>query len=771
MKSHPKVSFGIFDKLLFLHLLSTTLLFAFILTSYSNLQKQSFENAFIEKSSLIRELLETTCVDPVVNTIAYDRTGKIIETIYRKNQEIAYIEIYDPAARIIFSIGQVPTLHLSQEDISHQFRQNAATQASNFNQGTPQFITPLSVDGDGLGVIRVGITKKYLKRQLKNSILFFLGIFLIAIAITGLIYFIFTNRWILRPVIDLSRMMKEYQEDDLSGLSRHLRIYNENISQDEIGTMALTFEKMIISISARTQEKERAEKKLAAEHERLLVTLRSIGDGVITSDNNGKVVLLNKVAEQLTGWKQVDAVGKTVSEIFKIIDDRTQQPCADPVVRILNSGKIITLDHHTVLIDRNGNRRNIADSGAPIRDPESRIIGTILVFRDVTEELLQEKEMLKVRKLESVGVLAAGIAHDFNNILVAIIGNLSLAREFIQPETKASALVREAEKAAQRAKGLTLQLLTFAKGGDPIKRETSLARLITEPANFVLSGSNVAMTCNLQNDLWAIEVDPDQISQVIQNLIINAKQAMPDGGTIAIEGCNIEDNELIVLPTKLKPANYVRLTIKDTGIGMPAEIIEKIFDPYFTTKTEGSGLGLAVCHSILSKHGGHISVDSKLGQGTVFILYLPATGFPPKDSVVKTDLPFRQKGQGKIMIMDDEEIIREVAEEILTHLGYEVLSVTDGAEAVDLYKTALGNEAPIDVTIMDLTIPGGMGGKEAVKKILELDSKAKVIVSSGYCNDPVMANFKEYGFAAMVAKPFDFAELGKVIRAVLGGTS
>ncbi len=762
-----KTGFGLFDKLLLLHLLSITLLFIFIILSYYHLQKSSFEKAFVNKSVLIREILETTCIDPVVNTIAYDRTGEIIETLYRKNLEIAYIEIYDPTARIIASIGKTPKLNLSSEDIGERFRQGIAgsIEQDHLNRGQSEFLTPLSVNGNTLGLIRVGITKRYLQQQLKNSILYFLGIFIMAIAITSLIYFVFTNRWILQPIIDVSNMMNSYHQDSLNTLSCKIKTYNKNVSKDEIGTMSIAFEKMILSISERTKEKERAEKRLAVEHERLLVTLRSIGDGVIASDTNGEVVLLNKIAEHLTGWSQAEAEGKPVSEVFKIINEESCDPCENPVEKILASGKIINLDNHTVLVDKSGVKRNIADSGAPIRNQENKIIGTVLVFRDVTKELLREKELLKVKQLESVGVLAAGIAHDFNNILVAVIGNLSLAREFIDRDSKPYALVGAAEKAALRAKGLTQQLLTFAKGGEPAREETSLKKLITEPANFVLSGSNVVCIYNLADDLWAADVDPGQISQVIQNLILNAKQAMPDGGTIEISCSNIDIHKQL-LPAKLKSGKYVQVKVKDNGVGMAPEVLDNIFEPYFTTKTAGSGLGLAVCHSIINKHNGDISVESVLGQRTVFTLYLPATG-PLQPCPTKIKGVTLEKICSKIMIMDDEEIICEITEEMLTHLGHDVVVVSDGAEAIRLYTELQASSTPVDVIIMDLTIPGGMGGQEAVKKILEINSKAKVIVSSGYSNDPVMANFREYGFTAMVPKPFNFDELGKVIDEVL----
>ncbi|MCK5680010.1 hypothetical protein KAI46_04270 [bacterium] len=293
-QSLKKGRFGLFDKILFLHVTSVTLLFIFLIFSYYLLQKNNFEKAFINKSELIRELLETTCVDPVVNTIAYDRTGKIIKTLYRKNQEIAYIEIYDPAARIIASIGKTPSLQLSPEEVGNCFKQALPLkQTDHLNRGQTEFTTPLSVDGNSLGIIRVGITKKFLQVQLKNSILCFLGIFIIAIAITSLIYLIFTNRWIIQPIIDVSKMMKNHHHDKLNSLTHKISEFNKTVSKDEIGTMSIAFEQMMISISERTKEKERAEKRVAAEHERLLVTLRSIGDGVITSDTDGKVVLIS----------------------------------------------------------------------------------------------------------------------------------------------------------------------------------------------------------------------------------------------------------------------------------------------------------------------------------------------------------------------------------------------------------------------------------------------------------------------------------------------
>ena len=521
----------------------------------------------------------------------------------------------------------------------------------------------------------------------------------------------------------------------------------------------------LVGVSRDITRMKETEQDLAREKERLAVTLRSIGDGVITSDIDGNVVLINKIAEQLTGWSQEEAAGKPVNKIFHIINEKTGAICENPVEKVLELGKIIGLANHTALISRDGIQRSIADSGAPIRDQESRIIGVVLVFRDVTDQLRMEEELLKIRKLESVGVLAGGIAHDFNNILTAILGNINLASRFIEPENEAASLLHKAEKATLRAEKLTKQLLTFSKGGDPVRETASIAQVIRESAEFVLHGSSVVCHYEIPDDLWLVDVDTGQISQVIQNLIINACHAMPEGGRIDISCANIED---ITSETHLSlhGGDYVKIMIRDYGVGIPEKILDKIFDPFFSTKQEGSGLGLATCHSIIHKHEGHIMVQSEPGTGTRFTIYLPAAG--KGKSVVKDDRSsLLTGGSGKIMVMDDEPMVRDLAGKTLSHLGYEVELVSDGSEAVARYKEAFDGEAPFDLIIMDLTIPGGMGGTDAVREILSVNPEAKVIVASGYSNDPVMANFRDYGFSAAVAKPFDLNELNRAVRSVL----
>jgi PAS domain S-box-containing protein len=511
-----------------------------------------------------------------------------------------------------------------------------------------------------------------------------------------------------------------------------------------------------------------SENALQAEKERLSVTLRSIGDGVITTDIEGRVVFLNKVAEELSGWTYEEAQGQPSTKVFNIVNEKNGQKCVSPVQRVVELGRIIGLANHTALIAKDGTIRSIADSGAPIRDRESNIVGVVLVFRDVTHEKKIEEELLKTRKLESIGVLAGGIAHDFNNILSAILGNLELVRHRIATkDSKAASLLSDAEKATKRAAKLTDQLLTFSKGGEPVREVTSLPKFISESADFVLHGSRIVCNYSLPEDLWLVDVDSGQIAQVIQNIIINAKHAMPEGGIITIECGNVEDAAAEAL-LSVDKGDYVRITIRDTGVGIPHEIITKIFDPYFTTKQEGSGLGLAICHSIVNKHDGYLTVHSIIGKGTTFTMYLPAVSAEADDGSIKEQTKSASAIKAaRIMVMDDEEMLRNVATSQLAVLGHEAIPVIDGTQAINKYQELQDDDTPVDLVIMDLTIPGGMGGEEAAAKLLQIDPAAKIIVSSGYSNDPVMANYRKYGFVAAIAKPFDLKQLSNVISSIL----
>ncbi len=520
------------------------------------------------------------------------------------------------------------------------------------------------------------------------------------------------------------------------------------------------------SLKKEIEERRQVEESLAGEKEQLAVTLRSIGDGVITTDTGGRIILINRIAEDLTGWSQDEASGRFLPEVFHIIDAETRLPSPDRIGRIVRSGEIIEFAERTVLIAKDGRERKISDSGAPIRDVGSSTVGVVLVFRDVTESARMEEELLKIKKLESVGVLAGGIAHDFNNILSAILGNINLALLYAGPDDeKMQDLLREAEKASLRARGLTQQLLTFSKGGEPVKETASIAEVIRDSADFVLRGSAAKCEYRMTEDLWSVEIDTGQMSQVVQNVILNASHAMPRGGMIFIGGENVVIDGSQASP--LPPGDFVRVTIRDGGIGIPADMIDKVFDPYFTTKQKGSGLGLAITHSIIGKHGGLITIDSEQGVGsTVTIILPPSREVKPPGGKVPEEVIV--KGGGKVLVMDDEEMILTVAGHMLSHLGYETVFAADGRSAIELYRQGIEEGKPVDIVIMDLTIPGGMGGKEAAQELLAFDPQAKIVVSSGYSNDPVMANYLEYGFVAVINKPFKLKEPADLLHKVRG---
>ena len=516
-----------------------------------------------------------------------------------------------------------------------------------------------------------------------------------------------------------------------------------------------------------------AKEAVANEKERLALTLESIAEGVMATDSNGAITLMNSVAEELTGWSLDEAMGKPVCQILTLQKENKPSSCTDIFNDILKNNSTLKRIHQTVLMARDGQKMVITLSAAPIRREEQYLAtGSILVFRDISQEINMEMEVLRSKRIESLGIVAGGIAHDFNNLLTAILGNISLAKIMASDNNAIAALLTESENASFRAKDLTRQLLTFAKGGAPVATLTSIRQLIEESAQFSSRGSNIKCHFYIPDDLWHVEVDAGQIGQVIQNLVINADQAMHQGGIVEIGAENIIINKDEKSP--LKPGKYIKIYVKDMGQGMESQCLDKIFDPYFTTKKTGHGLGLSICYPIMKKHDGLINVESQPGVGSTFSLYLPAAAdqqLPAQSegellTEITETIPVRQK---KLLVMDDEEIIREVASQMLGYLGYNVEVAIDGQQTLTMYRQAVEQQEPFDAVIMDLTIPGGMGGKEAIEYLLLIDPEVKVIVSSGYANDPIMADFKRYGFQGVMPKPFSMKELSTALKQVLHG--
>lgn len=529
-------------------------------------------------------------------------------------------------------------------------------------------------------------------------------------------------------------------------------------------------------ISVDITERKIAEKALAAEKEQLAVTLSSIADGVITTNTLGQVILVNRVAQEITGWSQEEARYKYLGQIFRLLDAQNRQPVPHPLSELLTTGYTPEIMAPSfLLLGRDGAERPVELSAAPIYDDQGHISGSVLVFRDISEKLKIIEEYQKVARLESLGLLAGGIAHDFNNLLTAIVGSISVARVYADKpgmQHKLMQSLERAEKACLQSKDLTQQLLTFAKGGAPIKQKASLPELIRDSANFVLQGSNIERHYKLPEDTWLVEVDPGQFSQVVQNLVLNAFQAMPDGGKLTIAGENLAANHPDLKGLPLTEGPYVRFTVQDTGVGISLENQARIFDPYFTTKEAGNGLGLAICYSVIRNHQGYIRVHSAPGQGTIFNIFLPASETNPAKaapilSEFKPLKPAYKKQKERVLVMEDDHAIRNLLADILDLLGYEVETSTEGTEALRLYADAEATRNPFAVVIMDLNIPGGMGGQETVQRLKEQFPHSRTIVSSGYTQEQSLENYRDIGFNGMIGKPYRIKDLAGVLDEVI----
>ena len=521
-------------------------------------------------------------------------------------------------------------------------------------------------------------------------------------------------------------------------------------------------------------ERKRFEEALAAEKKSLAVTLGSIGEGVITIDLQGRVLVCNPAAETLTGWPEREAIGQPIKEVLKLSGEIGPRKKREVKSGFRSEAEAILLNapERSTLTSRDGAERVIEQVVSPTRDGKNELCGAVLVFRDITERQRDEVEARKAETLDQLGLLAGGIAHDFNNLLTAIIGNISLAAGRLPPEDPMVVRLEDAKNASLRARDLASQLLTFARGGAPIKKTASITKVIEETVSFSLRGSHSRSEFAIDSEIWSAEFDQGQISQVIGNLVVNADQAMPHGGTLHVSCSNFscqKDSEPAI--PDLNPGDYIRIQVRDEGTGIPEKNLKQIFDPYFTTKPKGSGLGLATTYSIIKNHGGLITVESELGAGAIFTVYLPAARHQPApvaEPVANKEEPIT--GSGRVLIVDDEEPIRDLVTYTLTNLGYEVSAAETALRGIELYREAMGRGRRFDLVILDLTLPGGMGGREALKRLLDIDPTVNSIVSSGYALDATMSRSEDFGFRGMIAKPYEAAELGRVVRETIASS-
>jgi PAS domain S-box-containing protein len=599
-------------------------------------------------------------------------------------------------------------------------------------------------------------------------------------------------------------------ERGLRALKQHVAVLQGRAAAGALSA-AEALPEAIEELQHTLEELKVTEEELHQQNEKLAVTRQSMEaerqryqelfdfapDGYLVTNAIGTIQEANRAAATMLAVSQQGLLGKPLV-VFVAQSDRRNFRLQ--LSRLSQQERVQDWEVH--LQPRGGMAYPASIALAPIRDPQGRLVGLRWLLRDITarkrtELALQqmhaeletrvakrtadlqclnaqlqaeiserqqlEEELLRAKKLESLGVLAGGIAHDFNNLLTAILGNVSLAKMLADPHEKIVALLTKAEAACQQATTLTQQLLTFAKGGAPVRQTASIADLITESAGFALRGSNVRCVFSFADDLWPVEVDPGQVHQVLHNVLINADQAMPRGGIIHVRTDNLSVGT--DCPLSIQPGRYIKIAVSDEGCGILAEHLPKIFDPYFTTKERGSGLGLAIAYAVVTKHEGCLTVESEVGVGTTFSIYLPAAY--GVFSTRRNGAAHSPSGQGKILVMDDEGSVRELVRDMLTSLGYEVEETCDGAAAIALYQSAKEAGQPFTAAILDITIPGGMGGKEAIATLRAIDPQVQAIVSSGYSDDPVMANFRQYGFSGVVAKPYTVQGLSDVLQRVM----
>jgi two-component system, cell cycle sensor histidine kinase and response regulator CckA len=617
------------------------------------------------------------------------------------------------------------------------------------------------IHGKHVGTVHVFMTLRFMEKSLQN----FAAIVIAAIVTLNVFLIFIPFQLIRRKVIKPLQSIESYALKVSSGEADAATV-PEGDFFGELKNLKDSIVGMTRSLAEarRAQVRKTAEQALREGEKTLKAVLDVMPVGVTWTDSNG---VIKHVNDSFTEWFGYD------TEDIPTLDAWLLRAYPDPDKREKYHS------HWQAFLDSARNEGTAFQSTESIissKDGSERhvIVNTHLarnlrldIFTDITERESLQNRLLNAQRLESLGVLAGGIAHDFNNILTGILGNISMARSILDIPDKLAKLLDNAEKATVRASELATQLLTFAKGGAPVKKTVSLGKIVHESLSLALRGTNVKGVVDIPVDLHDIEADEGQISQVCNNLVINAVQAMPEGGTITVAGMNVT---LAAENSPMLPSgSYIRLSFSDEGYGMSEAVQKKIFDPYFTTKTNGMGLGLASVHSIITRHGGHIEVNSKVGTGTTFTLLLPSTGKTSSEEEIGERVT--QCGTlagGSVLVMDDEEMIRELAAEMLSHLSYEVTTCATGEEAVSHYCAAKEVNKPFSLCIMDLTIPGGMGGREGAATILAFDPCARLIASSGYANDPVMADFRDYGFCAAIVKPYTQDNLVQVVRAALG---
>jgi PAS domain S-box-containing protein len=493
-------------------------------------------------------------------------------------------------------------------------------------------------------------------------------------------------------------------------------------------------------------ERRRAEQALEDEKKQLALILDAVGDGLFAVDAGGRIVAASGAALRLTGWSREAAIGRRLDEVYRTA------PQEDDTARLLQ--------------DRAGEEHVLDEVVSEIRDPDGAVVGSVVVFRDVTKERALELDAQSAQRMESLGLLAGGIAHDFNNVLTGVLGQVNLAQLRIHDPNEVEEALALAEKGCLTARGLTKELLAFAKGGTPVVSVGSLRELILESVRFCLVGSSVTAHLEIDEDLEPVDMDRIQISQVRNNLLLNALQSMPEGGQIEVRAKNGRNDT--TLSADLESRDAVVVTIRDHGAGIAKDQLERIFDPYYSTKGKHSGLGLATSFWIVRRHRGSLRLLESSGRGTTFEMRLPVATEMPEVASSRTST---LRGDSlRILLMDDEEPVRTTVAAMLRRLEHSVTTAACGEEALELYARALAEDAPFELVLLDLTVRGGLGGLETLKRLRAIEPGFHAVVISGYSDDPVVSSHRAHGFDDRLEKPFTMGQLGELLARVTPGS-
>jgi two-component system cell cycle sensor histidine kinase/response regulator CckA len=578
---------------------------------------------------------------------------------------------------------------------------------------------------------------------------------------------------ILRSVGLNDQDASPFLPEDMADLLKAWNRSTESVHQRELAVGDMTFAATVhlvpemevariyaYDITAR----KHADAALRESEDFVRTILNTVDEGFIVIDPDYTIITANRSFCDQVGMSCEEVMGRKCYEVTHKFDKpcfEQDEACAP--YGVFRTGTPATYNH--VHHQDDGGLLYVETRAYPLKNEGSTVTSVIEVISDITEKHLLEEERLKAQKLESIGTLAGGIAHDFNNLLQGVFGNISLAKMTLEQKDRSLALLGEAENALRQATNLTNQLLTFARGGKPKKQRISLLLAIENAVTFALSGSNTDYRLTHTDVPWPLDADEGQIMQAFQNIVINAREAMSEGGSVAItiENLLLAPNEIVELPTG---GRFLKVTVRDTGSGIPEHHLPRIFDPYFSTKERGSGLGLATVFSIIKNHGGTIRVQSEVDLGTTFTVYLPAAEGEVSEPAVSSVAMEREKN-GRVLLMEDDERMRKVATRMLERIGHKVTGAADGRTAIEQYLAAREAGIPFDIVILDLTVKGGMGGEETIRRLRELDPNVVAVVSSGYADNDVLANFRSYGFSATLNKPYMLDELKSCLQALL----